>query len=360
MSELFDYKCPSCGGAIQFDSHSQKMKCPFCSSEINVDALKSQDETLDSEAPDTMDWSIKPGSEWEESEIENMMLYTCRSCGGEIVGDKTLAATSCPFCDNKVVIASQFKGDLKPDFVIPFKLDKRAAKDGYFKHLKGKFFLPKVFKEENHIDEIKGLYVPFWLFDAEVDAAVRYKATTVDTWSDSNYYYTRTNYYSVYRAGSVAFDYVPVDGSTKMDDDLMESVEPYHYNEMIDFKTAYLAGYLADRYDVNANESITRANQRIKRSTEDVFASTVVGYTTVVPVNSSIQLQNGQARYALCPLWLLNTTWNGKRYVFAMNGQTGKFVGNLPMDYKKVVLTFLLIFIVTALGTFSVLQFLKK
>ena len=195
-----------------------------------------------------------------------------------------------------------------------------------------------MFKDQNHIDEIKGIYVPFWLFDADVNANIRYKATKVRHWSDSNYKYTETNYFSVFRGGRVAFDRVPVDGSSKMPDDLMESIEPYNFNEAVDFQTAYLAGYLADKYDVDAQQSINRANERIKRSTEEAFASTVKGYTSVIPEGANIQLNSGKAKYALYPVWILNTTYKGENYLFAMNGQTGKFVGDLPMDkglFKK-------------------------
>lgn len=131
---------------------------------------------------------------------------------------------------------------------------------------------------------------------------------------------------------------MPVDGSTKMDDALMESIEPYDFTGAVDFQTAYLAGFLADKYDVDSEQSIERANERIKKSTENTFASTVQGYSAVIPESTSIRLQNGKAKYALYPVWLLNTSWNGQRYTFAMNGQTGKFVGDLPLDkgaYKK-------------------------
>ena len=264
--------------------------------------------------------------------------YVCKSCGGEIVGDKTTAATSCPFCGNPVVMMGQFSGSLKPDYVIPFQVDKKAAKAALKQHYGGKRLLPKVFKDQNHIDEIKGIYVPVWLFNADADANIRYKATKVRAWSDSNYNYTETSFYAISRGGKIGFERVPVDGSTKMDDALMESIEPYDFTCAVDFQTAYLAGFLADKYDVDSEQSIERANERIKKSTENAFASTVQGYSTVIPESTSIRLQNGKAKYALYPVWLLNTTWNGQRYTFAMNGQTGKFVGDLPLDkgaYKK-------------------------
>ncbi len=334
MAVLQEYKCPCCGGAIEFNSSIQKMKCPYCDSEFEMEALKEFDQVLTDEAKgtDNMEWETQAGTEWQEGESENLRVYVCNSCGGEIIGDETTAATECPYCNNPVVMMGQFKGDLKPDYVIPFKLSKEDAKEGLRKHIKGKALLPRIFKDENHIDEIKGIYVPFWLFDAEADARIRYKATKIRHWSDSDYDYTKTSFFSVVRAGSVAFDRVPVDGSSKMADDLMESIEPYNFSEAVDFQTAYLAGYFADKYDVTAQQSIDRANTRIRRSTEETFASTVTGYTTVTTEHSAINLNNGKAKYALYPVWILNTTYKDKKYTFAMNGQTGKFVGDLPMD----------------------------
>jgi hypothetical protein len=141
-----------------------------------------------------------------------------------------------------------------------------------------------------------------------------------------------TEEYLVERGGSIDFEAVPVDGSSKMDDTLMESIEPFDVHEAVPFQTAYLAGYLADKYDVTAEQSIDRANERIKKTAEAAFAEQVMGYETVSLDSSSIQLKNGTVRYALYPVWLLNTTWNGTKYTFAMNAQTGKFVGDLPVD----------------------------
>lgn len=334
MAEIQEYKCPCCGGAIEFDSSLQKMKCPYCDTEFEMETLKSYDDELKNQGTDDMKWDTHAGAEWQEGETEGLSVYVCKSCGGEIVGDENTAATSCPYCGNPVIMMGQFSGALKPDYVIPFKLDKKAAKEGLMNHLKGKPLLPKVFKDQNHIDEIKGVYVPFWLFDSGVNAKIRYKATRVHTWSDRDYRYTETSFFSVYRGGNLEFERVPVDGSTKMPNDLMESIEPFNFNEAVDFQTAYLAGYLADKYDVSAEESIGRANERVKKSTEQAFASTVKGYATVQPENSSIQLENGVVKYALYPVWLLSTSWQGNNYLFAMNGQTGKFVGDLPVDRK--------------------------
>lgn len=335
MSVLQEYKCPCCGGALEFNSGVQKMKCPFCDTEFEMETLEAYDNQLENEQESDMSWDANAGQQWGAGEADGLKTYVCKSCGGEIIGDETTAATSCPYCDNPIVLMGQFSGSLKPDYVIPFKQDKKAAIEGLKKHYEGKILLPAVFKDENHIDDVQGVYVPFWLFDADAAASIRYKATKVRRWSDSNYDYTETSYYSVRRGGYIGFNTVPVDGSSKMPDELMESVEPYNFSEAVPFQTAYLAGYLADKYDVTEADSVERANERIKNSTEEEFRKTVTGYSTVTTENTYINLQNAQAKYALYPVWMLNTEWNGKKYTFAMNGQTGKMVGDLPCDNKK-------------------------
>ena len=329
---LQEYKCPSCGGAIEFDSNIQKMKCPYCDTEFEMDAIRELEEEINREQPDDMTWDTGGGEIWQEGDAPDMAVYVCRSCGGEIIGDQSTGATSCPFCGNPVVILGKFTGDLRPDYVIPFKLDKQAAKEGLLKHFKGKRLLPKVFKTENHIDEVKGMYVPFWLYDTDAQAHIRYRATRIRKWSDTRFDYTEISHFSVIRDGTLGFDKVPVDGSSKLANDLLESLEPYNYNDVIPFQSGFLAGYLADRYDVSAEESAPRANERVKQSTEDAIRNTVTGYATVTPEQSSIRLQGGKVSYALLPVWILQTSWRGENYLFAMNGQTGRFVGNLPVD----------------------------
>jgi len=338
LSVIQEYKCPCCGGAIEFNSSLQKMKCPYCDNEYETETLASFDEILNQDKSDNMQWDYSKGNEWEDGETDKLRVYVCKSCGGEIIGDDTLGATACPYCDNPVIMMGQFSGDLKPDYVIPFKFSKDDAIKALKKYYSGKTLLPKIFSSQNHIEEVKGIYVPFWLFDADAEANVRCKATKHRIWSDSRYNYFETSFYSVIRGGSISFTHVPVDGSTKIEDALMESIEPFDISDAVDFQTAYLSGYLADKYDVDSESSIIRANERIKKSTEETFSSSINGYDSVITENSSVTLHNGTAKYALYPVWLLNTTWNGNKYTFAMNGQTGKLVGDLPMDsfaYKK-------------------------
>ena len=356
-SQVTNYKCPACTGPLQFDSRTGKMACEYCGSVFTVQEIEAlladkneqaenafnaaqaaQTEAASAQSADAdvedgmdVDWDLNAGSYWDPAR-EGLRAYNCPSCGAELLCDATTAATSCPYCANPTIVPGQFSGTLKPDLIVPFKLDKEAAKAALREHFKGKKLLPRAFSSENHLDEIKGVYVPFWLFNADCAADMSFKATRVRTWNDRNFQYTETRFYRLFRSGSVSFANVPVDGSLKMPDDLMESLEPFDTSQAMAFQKGYLSGFFADRYDVAAEDSVERANERVRQSTIQAFSQTTGGYSSVSCTGSNLRLHNARARYALLPVWILNTSWNGKNYQFAMNGQTGKFVGNLPTD----------------------------
>lgn len=355
---LMEYKCPNCAGPLTYEPGTRDMVCPYCDSVVSIEALEAMDAVLDEEASESADWAYE-GDQWLAGE-EGMALYSCKSCGGEIIGDETLGSTSCPFCGNQVVISSKFSGTLRPDLVIPFKINREEAKQALKRHYEGKKLLPRVFRDKNHLDEIKGVYVPFWLFDAEADVRADYDATKVRRWSDSHFHYTETSHYHVHRSGDLGFDQVPVDGSQAIDDTLMESLEPFHLQEAVDFQTAYLAGYFANKYDVDAESCYPRADERIQRSAIQAFRNTVRGYSTVNPKREDVALTNSRVRYALLPVYLLSTSWENTNYLFAMNGQTGKFVGDLPLDKKAYWAWFFKIFGIAAVILVAISQLLAR
>lgn len=334
MDTLLSYKCPCCGGQVEFNSDVQKMKCPYCDTVFDIEALQ-QEQELESQpkSPEELKWQA-PDQQWDEEEAEQFRVYTCESCGGEIMADENTAATHCPYCGSPIIMTGQLSGGLKPDYVIPFQLDKKAAKDALRAHMTGKKLLPKLFREESHLEEIKGVYVPFWLFDAQADADGHYTATRSRVWSDSDYIYTETSHFSASRSGHMGFSAIPVDGASKIPNDLMESLEPFDFSEAKPFQMEYLSGFLADRYDVSAEESESRANQRIRESVEDAMRDSVTGYNTVQTQNLSVHLENAQAKYALFPVWLMTTSYHGQNYLYAMNGQSGKIAGDMPIDKK--------------------------
>ncbi len=334
--QLLEYRCPACGASLQFDSASQQVVCPYCDSSFTPQSLIDYDNFLKEDAKNEKSdsWSKDP-DQWTKDEASGLNVYVCAACGGEVLGDDTLASARCPFCDNTVIMKRQFTGDWKPDLVLPFKLDRKAAQDAFRKHLHGKKLLPKAFRSESCIEEIKGMYVPFWLFSTDASASMRYKGTKTRAWTDGQFDYVETSQYALLRAADAQFARIPVDGSERMDDALMDSLEPFDFSEAVDFQTAYLSGYFSDRYDVDADISVARAQTRFRDTLNRLVSATTGGFGSVELENSTISERNNKREYALLPVWLLHVKWNGKLYTFAMNGQTGKLVGNLPLDKKR-------------------------
>lgn len=336
MATVTEQKCPCCGGSVAFDVGVQKLKCPFCDTEFDINQIPQNEDAGLEAIPDSINWTTQ-GKGWAEGETDKMSVYACNNCGGEIIADENTGASSCPYCNSPVVMKGKFSGALRPDLVIPFKYDKNAAKEALKKHISTKKYVPKAFKDENHLDEIKGVYVPHWLFTGDAYARVNLKCFNKKTWSDSQYRYIETEEYDVFREGNLAFENVPVDGSTKMPNTLMESIEPFDLSQAVEFNTAYLAGYMADKYDVAVEQCTDRANERIKQSAVDAVRKTINQYEEITTNFANLNIANGTYRYALYPVWMLRTSWKGENYTFAMNGQTGKFIGNIPTDNKAVI-----------------------
>ena len=252
----------------------------------------------------------------------------------------------------------QFSGALRPDFILPFRLTKDDAVQALRAHYKGKPFLPKSFTSANHIEQIQGVYVPFWLFDGGAEGSASYRASNTSVYETGDYEVTETMHYDVFRAGSIAFEKIPVDASSKMPDDHMDSIEPFDYTQMQPFSTAYLPGYLADKYDVSVDDSRDRADAHCRETLAQALRDTVTGYGTCIPEHEDISLHRGKVHYALLPVWMLSTKWNGESFLFAMNGQTGKLVGDLPTDRGRYWGTFGAIAGVVTVALTVILQFM--
>ena len=370
-SQVTNYKCPACTGPLHFDGALGKLKCDFCDSIFEVAEIESLYAEENAKAEESMaraeekieaekekaakdGWDFEHvGSEWGD-DGEGMKAYTCPSCGAELICEETTAATSCPYCGNPTIVPGQFSGVLKPDYVIPFKLDKNAAVEALKRHYKGKILLPKAFASQNHLEEIKGIYVPFWLFDGEVDADVTFNCTISHVHTRGDEQVTTTEHYRVRRAGSMAFSRIPVDASTKMPDEYMDSIEPFDYNELKAFSKAYLPGFFADKYDVSVEDSAERADQRVKNTALEMMRRDAsVRYQTCTPVSQNMFLSRGEVKYALLPVWVLHTKWNNEDFLFTMNGQTGKLIGDLPVSWGRFWGLFALCF-----AGFAVLAFI--
>jgi DNA-directed RNA polymerase subunit RPC12/RpoP len=341
---VLEYKCPNCNAGLHFEQDTQSMTCPYCDSRFTVDEMVAHSAQQETPGEDQFQWEDTSTQNWSEDECARLVNFVCPSCAGEILSDENTAATFCPYCGNPTVLPGRVSGGLKPDGVIPFKLGKEDAQAAFRKLCKGKPLLPRFFMEEHRVEKISGIYVPFWLYDCRGKFQGQYKATRVRHWSDSNYNYTRTSYYHVARAGNAEFSRIPMDASEKMDNAIMESIEPFDYSQMVDFETAYLSGFLADKYDVPSENGQERVKQRVDSTFQNLIGSTLVGYTTCMPLTRNLSVTHGSAKYVLLPVWMLYTKYRDKTYVFAMNGQTGKMTGTFPICPKRTAAWFAGIF----------------
>lgn len=345
-SQVTNYQCPSCTGPLHFSAATGKLECEYCCSSFTVAQVEecyAEENRKARQAESDPEWG---------DDAENMRAYLCPSCGAELICDATTAATSCPYCGNPSVVPGQFHGVKKPDYVIPFGIERERAVAALKQHYKGKPLLPGAFAKENHLQEIKGIYVPFWLYSGKADAAASFEMTRSHTRTTPNERIVTTEHFRAERQGTVSFEGVPVDGASKMPDALMDAIEPFDYSQMKPFALGYLPGFLADKYDVDEAKCAARAEERCRNSAVQAMEDSVTGYDTCRCIHSSVQLHRDEAKYALLPVWLLSTRWQDKNYMFAMNGQTGRFVGDLPISKGKTAAWFLGLFLLfSLLGT---------
>ena len=360
MPSVTNYQCPNCGAPLRFDPDVQKLVCDACGNTYTAAEIdqyyKEKNEEAVSVGEQPKEEESIPG--WSEEELSHLKAYTCPSCGAALMADENTAATSCPYCGNNAIIPAQLTGRLKPDYIIPFRRKKEDAVQALTQFYGHKPFLPRSFKEENHIEDIKGVYVPFWLYNGTAQAQGTYNATRTRSYSRGDDLITETDHFILTREGSVSFTKVPADASGKMPDDFMDAIEPFDYKDLKPFEMGYLTGYLADRYDVTAEDDAERVQLRMENSAKSALRATAAGpYQSVVPVKEQAQVHVSDIHYAFLPVWMLATRWQNKVYLFTMNGQTGEMIGDdLPIDKKKAVLTFILIAVITGLVLYIILR----
>ena len=273
-AEVANYQCPACTAPLRYSGETYLLVCDYCGSSYTPEEVEALHREAEEAPQEPVTFEHTEPEEWDADS------FTCPSCGAELICEDTTAATACPYCGNPSIVPGRLHGVLKPDCVLPFRVDKNAAIAALKKHYSGKFLLPKVFRSENHLQEIKGIYVPFWLFDATVDANVHFKATITHEHTTAKEIITETDHFNVFREGSVSMSRVPVDGSSKIPDAHMAAIEPFDDSGLVPFSLGYLPGFLADKYDVTMEECAKRADLRCQNAAVEEMRKTVVGYQT--------------------------------------------------------------------------------
>ncbi len=302
---------------MEFDSTSGMLSCSSCGRKENIETFSEEYIT----------------TTFSEDEAKQ---YNCENCGAVIITDADTTATSCSFCGAAVVLGDRLTGDLAPAKVIPFTINKEEAMEAFKKWCKNGRLTPAGFMSADRVKGITGIYVPFWMYDLDSKAKVSAVGTKVRTYTRGEYIYTETKFYDVYRDIDLSYVKVPVDASEKLDDELMDKLEPFDYSNLKDFKTPYLAGYIAEKYNYTDEELLPRIQAKVEPYIDNYVRSTIAGYSSVNYKNKQIRTNKKKAHYVLLPIWMVYYDYDNKEHIFAMNGQTGKVVGKPPISWAKV------------------------
>lgn len=314
---VIEYKCPNCGSGMTFDAGTGTLACASCGRHDNIEQL------VDPLTRQT----------FAENEINE---YHCTSCGAVIVTEPETSATSCSFCGSAVVLSDRLSGHYAPAMVIPFAIDKDTAMKAFKKWCRNGLLTPSGFMTADRVAGMTGMYVPFWLYDLDNRVEAHANGTKVRIYTQGDYRYTETQHFQIYRKLDANYVRLPLDASEKMNDALMDRLEPFPYDRLKSFKTPYLAGYLAEKYTYTDEDLLPRAKEKTKPYVNAYLASTVTGYTSVVYTETQVDTTTRRADYVLLPVWMVRYNYKNAEYTFAMNGQTGKVVGKPPISKGKV------------------------
>lgn len=330
MSGIITYHCPNCGGPLKFNPKLQKYACEYCLSEF-----------IEQEAKEGENKSKQTGENPGEP-----VLYSCPSCGAEVVTDETTAATFCYYCHNPVILTGRLSGEYHPDYVIPFSIEKDKAVDMFKSWMKKKRFTPKAFYSEDQIEKISGVYFPYFLYSCKVNGTLTAKADRLRIWVSGNYRYTETQTYEIKREGLMPIKFVPRNALKKASKELTEGVFPFDTDVMKPFSMGYLSGFVAERRDMEETELSDEVKAEIRSFASDSLKNSIASYDSVRVQNESFAFTQEQWQYALLPVWALTYFDREKNqmYYFTINGQTGKVCGRLPVDKGKLLLLFAKIF----------------
>ena len=354
---IIQYKCQNCGADMVFDSKTGKLRCHSCGREDSIESMPIPDipEGETDEKPDISLFSPNDisddasASHFGTSEApythatldDQTVQYCCKNCGAVVLTDKDTAATNWSFCGAPVVLGNRLSGELAPAKIIPFTISKEQAQQAFVKWAKKGRLCPKDFVTADRIKNITGMYVPFWLYDMQAQGDADATCTKVRTYTRGDYIYTETSYYHVYRRANLRYQRIPVDASEKMDDAMMDRIEPFDYKDLKDFNMPYLAGFLAEKYNYDDKQLLPRVSERVKEFADSYLRSTISGYSSVHYNRKDVQTAQQNAFYTLLPVWLVSYDYKDAEHMFIMNGQTGKIVGKPPLSKSRMTGWFL-------------------
>lgn len=337
---ILSTKCPNCGAPINFNKATELWECIYCGSKYKQEEMQKLNASV-SKIPTTI-----TTSQGVKRRLEEMILYHCVDCKADIMADESNPVETCAYCTSTNITKSKTNEGVAPTKIIPFKITEEEAIKKFQAIAKKRPLMPQVFNDPDNLEFVKGIYIPFWTYDIETNCKMNFTATDKTTWKDSGYTYEKLDKYLVKNEGSMSFSGIITDASTHFDDNLMDSLEPFDFNELVDYNPTYLTDYLVEKYDIESNETLDRAK------TKAIETSIEVMKTAVKHQNKNIDKQEITATkvkedYIFLPFFMANIKRKGKIYTFAINGQTGKVVCDIPLSKKRTVILSIILFLVS-------------
>lgn len=337
------FKCPNCDGELIFSPETQNYKCEYCGSKFTQEELDELKPAVSAESErDAADGRTEDETESEEGikETEEAVVYSCPSCGAEIVTDATTAATFCYYCHNPVVLGERLEGKFLPNKIIPFKITRKDAEKQFLDYVGKKKFVPGAFFNKKQIECLSGVYFPYWIYDAELEGKLQGEARKIRVWRTGDTEHTETKFYHIGRNGEIDLKNLTENALKKANAELANGVMPYRFDEIKEFHMGYLSGFLAERRDIEQKEVENKMQAAMKECAEKLMRETVEGYNSVTVNSFGAVPKKEDWSYVLLPVWTVTYKGkNGKIYYYSMNGQTGKVCGELPVDYGKLTVT---------------------
>ncbi len=383
-------KCPQCDGALEYSPLTDQMECPFCGTSYDMMQIMAVQKTVDhingnihksveperNRADSDMigGWELNPYAQRMEDPNEGLHtldepgeiakeveykihdvaietpetmegnVYTCTSCGAELFINGVETATYCAYCGQPTVVFSRVSEELKPERIIPFQIQQEQAVAVIRDKLSRGFFVPKAIRNFE-VERVRGIYIPYFLFDAHYYDYQKLKGTVKYEQS------SRTE--SFIREAECEFRNLTCDASRMLNDETSQRLEPYDLGSLRPFEIGYLSGFYADRYDMNERTLKNVVRVRCKELFDlEMKMDTMAENVKIISSQPKFELR--KAQYVLLPAWFMTFRYKNEPYTILVNGQTGKVVGAVPFAKDKLVAVFMAIAIVSTL-VFSVL-----
>lgn len=334
-SGVLGYKCPNCGAGISFSAELGLFACEYCMSKFTQQEMDEYDRLRQQKEEARIKNAASKEANARASD-EVVHTYNCNSCGAQVVTTETTTATFCYYCHSPVIIESRLFGDDRPDEIIPFSISEEVAKQKFLQWTENKKFIPDDFRSESHIEKMTGIYIPYWYLDSDVDVNFVGQSSRSVTTSNFNYRITETSDYQHHRRGTFQITDVNLAASSKIDINLLNGIEPFDSEKIQLFSMPLLSGFFAESYTV-PEDAGTNELKRMAEAYSDAILSRSFEFTgSLKTLEKNFAQREKDTRYVLLPVWVLTYNYNGKIYVFAVNGDSGKTSGELPIVESKL------------------------